>query len=88
MNERPFGGYETAQDVIDAVKAGAVVKRELMEAALRDADVLWAYMSSCPRCWILGAVCPRCALRALGADYAIDFESPAALATLRDEGQR
>jgi hypothetical protein len=31
---RPFGGYETAQDVVDAVNAGAIVRTEVIEAAL------------------------------------------------------
>jgi hypothetical protein len=32
--ERPFGGYETAQDVVDAVSAGAIVRTEVIERAL------------------------------------------------------
>jgi hypothetical protein len=52
-----MSGYPTPQSVLDAVAAGAIVKRELIDEALA----------------------------ALGRDYVIDFASPAAQATLRDE---
>jgi hypothetical protein len=32
--DKPFGGYETAQDVVDAVAAGAIVRTEIIERAL------------------------------------------------------
>jgi hypothetical protein len=32
--ESPFGGYETAQDVVAAVEAGAIVRTEIIERAL------------------------------------------------------
>jgi len=34
MNDKPFGGYETAQDVVDAVAAGAIVRVDIVERAL------------------------------------------------------
>jgi len=32
--ERPFGRYATAQDVVEAVEAGAIVGTEIIERAL------------------------------------------------------
>ena len=77
-----LGGYDSAERVLEAVRAGAVVRREIVEFALhliagkRALDAFSALAASSTEA--------TQSLEALGRAYAINFNSPAARAHLED----